>query len=62
MGASSESLAAIGGQGMEHTLAAVRGAVWVTGKSKEGGWEEMGRDDMEGGDGKMFSNPSLPDN
>ena len=22
----------------------------------------MGRDDMEGGDGKMFSNPSLPDN
>ena len=22
----------------------------------------MGRDDMEGGDGKMFTNPSLPDN
>ena len=24
----------IGGQGMEYSLAAVRGAVWVTGKSK----------------------------
>ena len=34
MGASSESLTAIGGQGMEHSLAAVRGDVRVTGKSK----------------------------
>ena len=48
--------------GMEHSLAAVRGAVWVTGKSKVRRFGKMGRDDMEGGDGKMFSNPSLPDN
>jgi hypothetical protein len=34
MGASSESLIAIGGQGMEYSLATVKGAVWVTGKSK----------------------------
>ena len=34
MGASSESLTAIGGHGMKHSLAAVRGAVQVTGKSK----------------------------
>jgi len=58
--ASPESLTAIDCHGMEHTLAGIRGAVWLglIGKSSVGGWGGM-RWENRGAGEKMYSNPPL---